>query len=39
MNTKKAHGACAPLGRCLKSTNVSPGCPNDEKKTLNFAQQ
>lgn len=37
MNTKKAHEARAPLGRCLKSTKFYPDVRNEEKKTL-FSQ-
>lgn len=34
MNTKKAHGARAPLGRCLKSTMSHPDVRMRKKKTL-----
>lgn len=34
MNTKKAHEARAPLGRCLKSTKFHPDAREEEKKTL-----
>lgn len=37
MNTKKACGARAPLGRCLIPTKFSPGCLGEEKKTLSSA--
>jgi len=34
MNTKKAHEARAPLGKCLKSTKFHPDARDEEKKTL-----
>lgn len=34
MNTKKAHEARAPLGRCLKSTKFHPDARDKEEKML-----
>lgn len=40
MNTKKAHEARTPLGRCLKSINFHPDVQTEterEKKTVIFS--